>query len=288
MRIDDAAWKVILGRVNAPEHPPTTTPEDILRHFGVEDGKQLGLDLLESAVARRDSGDLEGALIVASCFGIDTDHFDIYLRLATEEWHRVHEDITFQLGLFGDPRAIDALVRLCDWVPDHLAWDDNRALASKAVHALARIPGDDAERALRSVLSSEDPIVRAMARRQHDKRTRQWIVDDKRTTAQRFVSDLRTHPHLFGIEGRRFDIYVAFLLGFHRARDGAWLYDFRKYLADRFGDEDRRDWATLVVTRFLGEAGLPVFAQRTPDEDERLIEGLFELFDDYFRHEPGE
>ncbi|MBF6364482.1 HEAT repeat domain-containing protein [Nocardia puris] len=172
MRIDDAAWQVILGAASVPGQPPTT-PNEILRHFGVEDGKRLGLDLMESTAARRDPDDLEAAMIVASLFGIDADHVEIYLRLATENWHRAQESITFQLGLFGDPRAVDVLLRLCEWVPDHLAWDDNRALASKAVHALARIPGDDAERALLSVLSSEDPTVRAMARRQHDKRTRQ-------------------------------------------------------------------------------------------------------------------
>ncbi|MGW4742189.1 HEAT repeat domain-containing protein [Nocardia xishanensis] len=157
---------MINSLVAIPGRPTRGTPRDILEHFGVSDGKKLGLDLIQDAIERCDRRDVRPALVVAYAFGIDSDYLPSFLQLAQADWHQAHEDIAFELGKMRSPRAIEALFHLARWVPDYLAWDDNRALASKAIWALGGIPGPEAERALLQLQDSENQIVRSAARKQ--------------------------------------------------------------------------------------------------------------------------
>jgi hypothetical protein len=57
-----------------------------------------------------------------------------------------------------------------EWISDYLDFDENRALAVKAIWALDGLPGSEAERTLRQLLRSGNEIVREAARDQLKRR----------------------------------------------------------------------------------------------------------------------
>ncbi|MEU6562016.1 HEAT repeat domain-containing protein [Nocardia nova] len=161
--------KIILSLVHAPEHPPTATPDDILRHFSESDGKKLGLRLISSAVAEKSADDLELSLIVANLFGFDSSHLDVLIQLASDDWHHQHEDIVVTLGSLGSPKAVDVLLRSTRWAPEYMV-DDGAALARKAVYALGKIPGPESEAALVQLAESDEEVLRRTAKKLLSKR----------------------------------------------------------------------------------------------------------------------
>lgn len=134
-------------------------PDEVLSAFGTGDGAQLGLDLLRDAVTRCDATDVEMALVVGFTFGFTDAHLPLLIDLATASWHQRHEDVVRAIDPFHSPTAIAALVDAAQWVPGYLDFDENRALAVKAVWALGNIPGQEAVTALRGLLAEPDPIV---------------------------------------------------------------------------------------------------------------------------------
>ena len=150
-----------------------TSPDDVLRVFGVSDGRVLGLRLLREAVARRDGEGVELALIVSFTFGWMPEHLGVLLGLEPAVWHQSHEDVVSALGTFKSPVAVDALVHATQWVPDYLDFDEARALATKAVWALGGIAGDEAQAALVRLTQDPDPIVSDGAKYQLRRRSGQ-------------------------------------------------------------------------------------------------------------------
>lgn len=143
--------------------------DEFLAGFGAADGEALGLELLRDAVARRDPVDVELALVVCFRFKFADDHVPPLLTLAFADWHECHEDVASALGKIRSPMAVDALVHLAEWVPDYLAFDDARALATKAIWALGSISGGAAHEALESLARSGDRIVAENAKAQLEK-----------------------------------------------------------------------------------------------------------------------
>jgi len=88
------------------------------------------------------------------------------------DWHTRHEDVVAALGRLRSPDTVEALYHATQWIPEYLDYDETRALAMKAIRALAKIPGYRAERALIRVLDSEDELLQEMARYQLQKRRR--------------------------------------------------------------------------------------------------------------------
>jgi hypothetical protein len=164
--------EMILSLVFVPGRGRKGTPEDVLRYFGVTDGQKLGLDLLQEALRRRDGDDVEIVLIVSFTFGFTPDHLQPLLELAFADWHRSHEDIITALQDQHTPATIPAFVHATRWAPEYLDWDDNRALAKKAIHALGRTPGNEAENALIQLVDSDDDALRETARRVLERRRR--------------------------------------------------------------------------------------------------------------------
>jgi hypothetical protein len=158
--------RLVLSLVTAPKAPAELSPDEFLRRFGVSDGQTLGLRLLREAVARRDGEDAELALIVCSVFGVTMDHLEPLVRLVAADWHVKHEDAVTLLGRLRTPDAVDALYEATQWVPAYLDFDESRALADKAVRALAAIPGERAEQALLRLLDADDAVVRKQAEKQ--------------------------------------------------------------------------------------------------------------------------
>ncbi|MFH9644448.1 HEAT repeat domain-containing protein [Streptomyces albidoflavus] len=155
--------RVILDLVTYPGSAPRGTPEDVLRHFGTDDGRALGLELLREAVAERDGGQVEMALIVADRFGLSPACLEPLITSCSADWHRAHEGVVSALGTLRSPASVRALQHLADWVPDYLHYDDSRAMGVKAVWALRRTPGPEAEEALWGLLASGSGDVREAA-----------------------------------------------------------------------------------------------------------------------------
>lgn len=163
--------KVILGLVYSPANPTRVgSPEEVLRHFGASDGRQLGLKLLKEAIESRYADGVELALIVSNEFGITMDYLDMLLQLCAADWHHMHEDVVSLLGQLRTSTAVDALYRAAVWIPDYLDYDDNRALARKAIWALGGTPGPEAEAALVRLRDSDSEIVRKGAEAQLERR----------------------------------------------------------------------------------------------------------------------
>ncbi|MFB6878875.1 HEAT repeat domain-containing protein [Streptomyces sp. NPDC056323] len=146
---------------------PTRTIDEVLAHFGEFDGGALALRLLRDAMERRDADDVEMALIVMAAAGAPAEEFlEPLTELFPAEWHREHEDIVSTLGKLRSPRTVPTLVLATHWVPEHLDWDENRALAVKAIWALGAIPGPEAREALEGLSDAENEIIRENAVKQ--------------------------------------------------------------------------------------------------------------------------
>ncbi|MHB8414484.1 MAG: hypothetical protein ACYDB1_03735 [Acidiferrobacteraceae bacterium] len=146
---------------------PTITKEEFLRQFpsAVEHGR-LALRWLEEAYQARNAEDLFCALLVGGNFGFGPEHLDILCRLVEVDWHYSHEDVvsvldglrTHNVGLRTHD-VVEALFRATQWIPKSLEYDDCRALAVKAIWALGKIPGPEAEAKLETLARSDNAIL---------------------------------------------------------------------------------------------------------------------------------
>ncbi|MGJ6966501.1 HEAT repeat domain-containing protein [Streptosporangium sp. G11] len=168
MNEEDA--RVILSMGIVPNEPREGTPDDILRHFGTNDGHELGLRLIKDAVRRKDGYDVALAMMVCHAFGYTMDHFDVLVELSYADWHKKHEDVVSNLGKLKAPAAVEALYHATQWIPDYLDYDDDRTLASKAIWALGGTPGPEAERALVRLADSENEMLKEEAGYQLERR----------------------------------------------------------------------------------------------------------------------
>jgi hypothetical protein len=154
---------LIFALVVVPGRKRVDTRDAILRHFGTTDGRALGLRLLDEATEAREPDDLEAALILCRVFGFGMEHASRLIDLIPADWHQQHENLVSMVGDLATPAAVDALHHAATWVPDYLDFDDNRALAVKAIWALGAIPGTAPEHALEELSRSADGIPREEA-----------------------------------------------------------------------------------------------------------------------------
>ncbi len=154
-----------------PDGRSRITKEDFLRRFpsAVENGK-LALTWLEDAYQKRNADDLQCALTIGFTFGFVPEHTGVLCRLIESDWHYSHEDVVSALENLRTPDAVEALFRATQWIPKSLEYDESRALASKAIWALGKIPGPQAKTKLEALARSEDAILRNNAREQLERR----------------------------------------------------------------------------------------------------------------------
>ena len=158
---------LVLGLVVSPGQGPTRTIDEVLAHFGESGGATLALRLLRDAMERRDADDVEMALIVRGAADASVEEFlEPLIELFPAEWHREHEDIVSLLGKLRSPKTVPTLVLATRWVPEYLDWDENRALAVKAIWALGAIPGPETREALEGLRDAENEIIRENAVKQ--------------------------------------------------------------------------------------------------------------------------
>jgi len=153
-----------LGMVKRLNGIQRVSKEEFLRRFpsAVEDGR-LALHLLEESYRAQDGRDLSCALMVGFMFGFRHEHLDILCLLVDADWHNSHEDVVGALDKLREPEAADALFRATQWVPEYLKFDENRALAVKAIWALWKLQSPEAKARLEQIAASETPILRETA-----------------------------------------------------------------------------------------------------------------------------
>lgn len=120
---------------------------DFLRKFPsaiVHD--RLAPEWLEEAYASQNAEDLHCALTIGFVFGFAPEHTKILCQLLKVDWHYNHEDIVSALETWPTPDTIGPLFDITQWIPTSLKYDDARALAVKAIWALGKIPGSEAEK----------------------------------------------------------------------------------------------------------------------------------------------
>ena len=156
-----------------PDGRSRITKEDFLRRFpSVVEGGKVASRVLEDAYRAQDAEDLQCALIVGFAFGFASEQTDILRRLVEADWHYSHEDVVEALDGLRTPDAVDALFRATQWIPKSLEYDDSRALAVKAIWALGKISGSEAETKLETLTHSDNAILRESAGEQLARRHR--------------------------------------------------------------------------------------------------------------------
>jgi hypothetical protein len=159
--------------VTPPRGERAISKKEFLRQFpsAIEHGK-LALRLLEDAYKIQNADDLQCALIVGHTFGFAPYHANILSRLLEVEadWHFSHEDVVDALDELRTTDAVEALYRATQWIPKSLEYDDSRALAVKAIWALGKLPGNDAEAKLEALAHSNHAILQKAAEEQLERR----------------------------------------------------------------------------------------------------------------------
>jgi hypothetical protein len=160
--------------ITPPHGVSQISKEEFLRQFpsSVEKGK-LAVGVLEEAYRAQNAEDLQCALIIGHAFGFGSQHADTLCRLLEVDWHYSHEDVVSALDGLGMADTVGALFRATQWIPKSLEYDDSRALAVKAIWALGKIPGTEAEAKLEILACSDDAVLRKTAVYQLERRLEQ-------------------------------------------------------------------------------------------------------------------
>lgn len=124
---------------------------------------KLAKALLEEAFQSQNGDDLLCVMIIGSTFGFGPEHIDILCRLIDATWHQCHEFVVSALDGLRTTEAVDALFRATQWVPEYLDYDESRALAVKAIWGLGNLVDRKSEDKLKTLVHSEDAILRKAA-----------------------------------------------------------------------------------------------------------------------------
>lgn len=82
-------------------------------------------------------------------------------ELLLEEGHDRHEDLVFELGLIGDPRAVPSISKAIKiHFSELVKWNNLHEFQRKCAYALARIGTDTSRDALEEIATSDDPFLR--------------------------------------------------------------------------------------------------------------------------------
>ncbi|MEN9619919.1 MAG: hypothetical protein RL499_112 [Actinomycetota bacterium] len=149
----------LIRRVTGLPNVNPISHSEFLRAMGAPDGVELGISLLATAIARQDPHAVEYSLLVCHVFGFTEAHLPLLHELATSDWHFDHEDVAWELDQIGSDESIPYLKHLAKWVPEHLLWDDARALSTKAVWGIGKMGSPSAYAALFELAESDDPHV---------------------------------------------------------------------------------------------------------------------------------
>jgi len=140
------------------------TPENFLKELGTHEApEKISLKILEEAFRERSAADVEYGLGVGFKLGISSEYKELLQRLFDAQWHHSHEDVISALDTLRDPELVDVFYTATQVIPTYLKFDENRALAMKAIWALGRIGTDKAHRKLREISTSPISRLRSAA-----------------------------------------------------------------------------------------------------------------------------
>jgi hypothetical protein len=120
---------------------------------------------LTNAVRERDADAFEDALVGCVEHGLFEGLCEILTSTLEQDWHTRHEDVAQAIQELKCVCAISALERTATNCPEHLAWDDNFALARKCTWALADIGTASAREALERLAKADVAKVSGFANR---------------------------------------------------------------------------------------------------------------------------
>ncbi len=121
---------------------------------------------LKDAFARKDSDDVEYALLLGFSFCFEEDVVPVLCDLIVQDWHYKHEDIARLLQDFGAPESIEYLYRVSLMELKYLEYDDSYALAVKCIWALGKINTSISREKLKLLALSENRVVKEASKRQ--------------------------------------------------------------------------------------------------------------------------
>lgn len=175
--MNEAQKQFIRSLVVLPGHPASEKlePREILERFGADtdDAHAFCLSLLQQVAEKKDAEELEYALILCSSLNAyDESYIDLLIELSGADWHKQHENIVQILQQLKNPKAVDALYHLTQWLPEYMNYDEeNRSLARKALFALGDTPGEEAKQTIQKLLQDNNPKIRELAQEQIDRQS---------------------------------------------------------------------------------------------------------------------
>jgi hypothetical protein len=132
---------------------------------------QLENKLLQIAETNEDADEVECALMVGGLFGSSVESSPVLRRLALADWHERHEDVVTALDHFNEKESVPVLLKVAKKNFRYRRYDLSRSLAIKAIRALGRISGPEADAALSELMNDPEPILADAAAEQMKRRT---------------------------------------------------------------------------------------------------------------------
>ncbi|MEE4543025.1 hypothetical protein V2S66_13740 [Streptomyces sp. V4-01] len=96
-----------------------------------------------------------------------------------------------------------------------------------------------------------------------------------------FMPELRRHHGIY-VMRKTYEGTCAFLTGYELGSERPALKAFHNWLVPRGKGRPELYWPQLVLCEIYEDGALPDIRYLTPEEDERAIEVLFELLEEYF------
>lgn len=116
------------------------------------------LKLLAEAASNQDNDRLREAIQTVNH---DYAAAPLLAHILLEDWHDLHEDIVFELGLIGNPSAIESIAKAATMHFEYLVqWNNLHEFQRKCAYALARIGTAESREALEVLAQNSDPYLR--------------------------------------------------------------------------------------------------------------------------------
>jgi len=142
------------------------TPEEFTSAFRsrLDSPTNIVEGLISEALTSKNPNEVELAMVVGFNLGFSEVHINILEALAHADWHYSHEDVASALKKINTAECVNALHHLAIWIPDYLAYDDFRALGSKAVWALNDIGTPSSQQALQEIAETQNDLIGELAK----------------------------------------------------------------------------------------------------------------------------
>jgi len=140
------------------------TPETFMRGFGIDEPREkIPLRILEEAYRDKSAADVEYGVAIGLKLRFSSECKDVLQRLFDADWHHSHEDVISALDKLRDPDLVETFYKATQVIPAYLNFDENRALAVKAIWSLGNIGTDAARNRLKEISLSQHPRLRSTA-----------------------------------------------------------------------------------------------------------------------------